>query len=337
MNERMMTGMMQSDNINKLVNQNPLPRSEDMKYIYTFACHESEQELCMMELRELIGHEPEAGRSWVQSERKISPDRSPFISARMDVLLEEDTIEELAAQASLIQLADSTFKVVYMKAGDKRSYEEQRAVERLVGGQIIGKADMKSPDITFSLLSQKSRWMLGVCHYPERAWLSHKQKPQNYSTGLSSRVARALVNIAAPSIEGIRLLDPCCGMGNVLIEALSMGLSIEGCDINPLAVRGARVNLQHYGYCDKHVSLRDMNDLDGHYHAAILDMPYNVCSVLPHEDKLRMLTSLRRLADRAIIVSTEPLEGLLGDTGWQVLGKIQASKGTFVRDIWLCS
>ncbi|WP_054956599.1 TRM11 family SAM-dependent methyltransferase [Paenibacillus dakarensis] len=321
---------------------NLIPDNGPKTYIYTFACHESEQGLCMLELSELLGHEPEAGSSWVQSDRMINPDRSPFISARMDVIYTGKSVQEIAEQASSIQLPHATFKVVYMKAGDKLEYEEQRAVERMVGGRITGKADMKSPDITFAILSHKGSWMFGICHYPERAWLSHKQKPQNYSTGLSSRVARALVNIAMPATEAqgkspARLLDPCCGMGNVLIEALSMGMSIEGCDINPLAVRGARVNLKHYGYAGKHVSLQDMNDLEGHFDAAILDLPYNVCSVFPLEDKLRMLTSLRRLADRAVIVSTEPLEGPLNDTGWQVLKHIQVSKGTFVRDIWLCS
>ncbi|UNK17633.1 methyltransferase domain-containing protein [Paenibacillus sp. N3/727] len=307
------------------------------QYIYTFACHESEQDLCMLELRELLGQESKIGSSWVHSERKIDPDRSPFLSARMDVLLTGDTIEEIAEQASFIQLTDSSFKVVYLKVGDKLSYDEQRGVERLVGGKISGKADMKSPDITFGLLYRYGSWLFGECHYPERAWLSHKQKPQNYSTGLSSRVARALVNIAAPDKEGVQMLDPCCGMGNVLIEALSMGLNIEGCDINPLAVRGARVNLRHYGYSDTLVMLGDMNDLQGSYNTALLDLPYNVCSVFPLEDKLRMLGSLRRLTKRAVIVSTEPLKDILNQTGWQVLGYAQVTKGTFVRDIWLCS
>lgn len=291
----------------------------------------------MLELRELLGQEAEIGSSWIHSERKIDPDRSPFLSARMDVLLTGDTIEEIAEQASSIQLTDLSFKVVYIKAGDKLSYDEQRGVEHLVGGKISGKADMKSPDITFGLLYRYGSWLFGVCHYPERAWLSHKQKPQNYSTGLSSRVARALVNIAAPDTEGVQMLDPCCGMGNVLIEALSMGLNIEGCDINPLAVRGARVNLRHYGHSDTLVTLGDMNDLQGSYTTALLDLPYNVCSVFPLEDKLRMLGSLRKLTERAVIVSTEPLEDILQKTGWQVLGYAQVSKGTFVREVWLCS
>ena len=51
-----------------------------------------------------------------------------------------------------------------------------------------------------------------------------------------------------------------------------------------------------------------MNELEGSYDAAILDMPYNLCSVLPDEDQRVMLTSLRRLAKRAVVVSTEWVE-----------------------------
>lgn len=112
------------------------------------------------------------------------------------------------------------------------------------------------------------------------------------------------MNIAAPETEGLRLLDPCCGMGNVLIEALSMGLDIrEGTSIRLRC--GARTNLKHYGFSETLVTLGDMNDLEGHYDAAVLDMPYNLCSVLPEEEQRRMLTSLRRLAPRAVIVTTE--------------------------------
>lgn len=319
--------------MNDLLNK----KNSSYKHIYTFACHESERELCLLELRELLGPEPEMGNSWIHSEREIDPGRSPFISGRMDVWITGNTIQEIAEQASFIQLAGSSFKVVYLKSGDKLDYDKQREVERWVGGRITGKADMKSPDITLGLLSHQGFWLLGSYHEAERRWLSHKQKPQNYSTGLSSRVARALVNIAAPHTEGVRMLDPCCGMGNVLIEALSMGLNIEGCDINPLAVRGARVNLRHYGYSDERVALRDMNELDGHYNTALLDLPYNVCSIFPLEDKLRMLSSLRRLADRAVIVSTEPVADHLHHTGWGVHGHVQTSKGAFIRHIWLCT
>ncbi|PAK52892.1 TRM11 family methyltransferase [Paenibacillus sp. 7541] len=310
--------------------------SDKPQYVYTFACHETERELCHLELAQLLGTPLKSGEDWLQTSRRVDPDRSPFVSVRLEVGLSGDSVEAIAAQAGQIQLSGATFKVVCLKAGDPFTYEERRDVERQVGRHIKGTAQMKSPEVTLGLIRTEGIWSLGELHEPERAWLTHKQKPYNYSTGLSSRVARALVNMAVPEPDNTVLLDPCCGMGNVLIEALSMGIQVQGSDINPLAIRGARVNLRHYGYDDQLVSIQDMNELSGSYEASILDLPYNVCSVLQEEDRLQMLRSLRRLARRAVIVSTEPLGEQLRLAGWNVLGRAITTKGSFVREVWLC-
>lgn len=60
-----------------------------------------------------------------------------------------------------------------------------------------------------------------------------------------------------------------------------------------------------------------MNELQDLYDAAILDMPYNLCSVLPDAEQRSMLVSLRRLAKRAVIVSTEWVES----TCWKQDGR----------------
>lgn len=319
---------------NRINGSGLFPAMAKPTYLYTFATHETELELCRMELRALFGHEPD-GADWLESDTWIDPDRSPFVTACVEVIAADSSIERLAERAAGIPLNGGTFKVIALQAGNHQSYEELRAMERIVGGSMKGRADMKTPEHRFGLLSVQGGWKLGLLHLPRRAWHQHKQKPQNYSTGLTSRLARALVNIAAPDPRA-KLLDPCCGMGNVLIEALSMGIRCEGCDINPLAVRGARVNLAHYGYDDSIVAIRDMNTLEGHFETAVLDLPYNVCSVFPEEDQRRMLNSLRRLADRAVIVSTEPLAEQLEQAGWQVLSSCTTRKGTFERSIWLC-
>lgn len=306
------------------------------RYIYTFACHETEQELCQLELGELFGTSVDSGQDWLESSHWIDPDRSPFMSFGLEVWLRGDSLEAVAAQAEQIQLSGSTFKVVCLKAGESFTYEERRDFERRVGRHIRGTAHMKSPEIRLGLICTSGIWSLGLLHEPERAWLSHKQKPYNYSTGLSSRVARALVNIAVPRPADTVLLDPCCGMGNVLIEALSMGIQVRGYDINPLAIRGARVNLRHYGYDDALVSIEDMNRISGSFETAILDLPYNVCSVLPEEEQVQMLRSLRRIARRAVVVSTESLMEQLRHTEWSILKHAVTTKGTFQREVWLC-
>lgn len=322
--------------LEKLIRMTHPPDDLPARHVYTYACHETEKELCLLELKELLGASPGQEEGWLFADRTVDPDRSPFLTARIDLVLTGSTLDVIAAQAEHLTLLKPFFKVVCLKAGNFPDYDEQRRLERLVGARIRGKAEMKEPDTVLGLMAAGGQWLLGVVIKPVREWRNRIEKPYNYSTGLSVKIARALVNIAAPNSKNLSLLDPCCGMGNVLIEALSMDMAAEGCDINPLAVQGARTNLKHFGYPDGLVRLGDINDLTGAYDSAVLDMPYNLCSVLPPEDRLRMLASLRRLATRAVIVSTEPVEDDLPLAGWSVLGYARASKGRFVRHIWLC-
>lgn len=306
------------------------------RYIYPFACHETERDLCRMELQALFG-QTVGPHTFVDTTLRIDPSRSPFLSMRMDVLVSEAGWEELLEQAAALEIGDHTFKVKYIKNGDPCSYEQQRQFERQVGNVIRGQAEMRTPDLIYGLLVRDGRWTLGRCYPARSIWLEHKHKPQNYSTGLSTVVARVLVNIAAPQPAGRRMIDPCCGMGNVLIEALSMGIQIVGRDINPLAIQGARTNLHYFGYDSVGlVEIGDMNEIQGHYDAAILDMPYNLCSVLPRHERIRMLESLKRFSSRSVIVSSEPLEEEIREVGLEIIDQGQVAKGSFVRNVWLC-
>lgn len=320
-----------------------------LTHIYPYACHESERELCRLELSSLFGAEavsalvnsigeaPERSRYYIESSRRLAPERSPFISMRVDMGIRTGSLEELLEQVEFLTLNERSFKIVYLKCGMERSYEEQRQLERQVGQRVKGRAEMKSPDLCFGLLASEEGWQLGICRQGPRPWHAHKHKPSNYSTGLSATAARSLVNIAAPIPEGIKMIDPCCGMGNVMIEALSMGIDIAGVDINPLAVQGARNNLDFFSYAPELVRIGNMNEVCQHYDAAILDMPYNLCSVLPEDDKRKMLTSLGGMSSRAVIVTTEEIADLLPECGLQVIDYATLEKGSFRRHIWLCA
>ncbi|GGA27607.1 TRM11 family SAM-dependent methyltransferase [Paenibacillus physcomitrellae] len=310
--------------------------SEGMKpaaasWLYTYACHEDERELCGLELRSLLGEIP--GQRHVESRLQVAPDRSPFLHERLAVQFEAETLEELEEQAGRIALEGATFKVRYLDADQTETYEGKRALERRIGARIIGKAEMKSPDRLFGFAYSKDRWVLGECVAGESIWLKHNSKPRQYSTALSTRVARAAVNIAVPRQEGLKLVDPCCGIGTVLIEALSMGIETEGFDINPLAVTGARENLKHFGFLEEAVRLGDMRQLDGRYDVLILDLPYNLCSVLPEEELLDMLRSARRLAPKAVILTLEDILPALGKSGWTIKESCSIYKGRFSRQL----
>jgi tRNA G10 N-methylase Trm11 len=324
------------------------------KYVYVFACHEDEQALCELELRTLLGAEAEIGVRYAVSARRVEPSRSPFLKLRMDVVIEADSLTELASRLPALTVRGATFKVVFAETDTAVDYDRQRSVERELGGHLRGKAQMRSPEIWYAVTELGGRWLFGEGCYGEAIWLQHQQKPQNYSTALGTRLARAVVNIAVPEVAGTRVIDPCCGIGTVLVEAISMGIDIVGYDMNPLAVRGARVNLDHFGMPNV-VEVADMRTLAPHamapiaageapqpaklqpsYDALILDMPYNLCSKLPEDEKLEMLQTARRLAQRAVIVTIEEIGHLLAEAGFQIEARCTVKKGNFCRHIIVC-
>lgn len=304
------------------------------EYVYVYACHEDERELCELELRTLLGAEPR-GR-YVGSPRRVDPSRSPFVKLRLGVWCEAGSLPELAERVAALRVEAASFKVSFAETDDTVLYAAQRAIERELGLRVRGRAEMHRPARRFAAaVLGGGRWVFGECRLAEPVWLRHQQKPQNYSTALGTRVARAVVNLAAPETAGARMVDPCCGMGTVLIEAMSMGIDIVGFDLNPLAVRGARVNLAHFGLPEGAVALADMRKLGGGYTALVLDMPYNLCSVLPEAEQMEMLAAARRLASRAVIVATVELGGAIERAGFRLAGRCMVRKGSFARHIYV--
>ncbi|MDR6882866.1 RsmD family RNA methyltransferase [Bacillus sp. 3255] len=318
-----------------------------MTCIYIYACHEDEQALCELELRTMLGAATIVGAGYAVSPRRVEPSRSPFLKLRLDVLFEASSLAELASQVETLTVRGATFKVAFAETDTPVSYDRQRDAERTIGRHLRGKAEMRRPAQWFAVTELQGRWLFGDCAHGEAVWLRHQQKPQNYSTALSTRVARAVVNIAVPVTEGARVIDPCCGIGTVLVEAMSMGIDIVGSDMNPLAVRGARVNLAHFGMPNV-VQLADMRTLEpgvqgrdrgqeqGRYDALILDMPYNLCSVLPEDEQLEMLQAARRLAHRAVIVTTEQIDPLIEQAGLRIIDRCEVRKGRFSRQVIVC-
>jgi tRNA G10 N-methylase Trm11 len=313
-------------------------------FLYAYAAHVDEQDLFRMECRALFGREP-AGSGAFESGVKVDPTRSPFLKGRLQILREGVSLEDLAELIDGYTPREATFKVVYVKSGEDVPFEERRVAERWIGQRIRGKAEMRQPEALLGIAYIGGRWVFGP--YVEQAalWLKHNEKPQHYSTALSTRVARAIVNIAVPAPAGVQMVDPCCGIGTVLVEAMSMGIDIVGFDLNWMAVHGARANLQHFGYlrdaagADRAatdvVKVADMRTLEGGYDAAILDMPYNLCSKLSKEDQLVMLHSLYRLVPRAVIITIEPIEEAILLAGFRVTDRCVVKKARFAREVLL--
>lgn len=307
-------------------------------FIYTYAYREEEQSLCRLEMRAFFGQDTEA--SLITSSIEVHPDRSPFLRERIEVLYASDRLDEVVELAKQIHMGDATFKVIFVKtndlgSADKWDYDRQRDIEREIGLSIEGEANVRRPDVTYGLVTLEGRWYLGYYTKSKAIWLEHMQKPRSYSIALSTRVARAVANIAVPEVAGVKVIDPCCGIGTVLVEALSMGIDIEGRDYNHFIVKGARENVAHFGY-DAHVAFGDIADVTEHYDVAIMDMPYNHFSTSTPEAQYGLLRQARRIADKAVIITVDTIDGMIADAGFVIRDRGVVRKSHFIRQVIVC-
>jgi len=312
--------------------------NEDRKYIYTYACSDDELDLCRMELRCLFGRE--VGPSLFESSIEVDVSRSPFIKERIDVMYEGDSLPEIYTQTEQVELQGKTFKVIFVKTNDlspedKIEYDERRVIEREIGMRIEGEADVNRPQLVYGIVTLGGRWYFGAYHKNQATWFRHMKKPRSYSIALSTRVARAAVNIAIPDPVGIRAIDPCCGIGTVMVEALSMGIDMVGRDINPFIAAGARTNIAHFGFTSE-VTLGDIADITEHYDAAVVDMPYNLYSRITPEEQFNILVNARRIADRVVVVAIEAMDEMIAEAGFTITDRCIARKGLFSRHLMLC-
>ncbi|MEW8985665.1 MAG: methyltransferase domain-containing protein, partial [Bacillus sp. (in: firmicutes)] len=295
--------------------------NQNVNYLYTYASYEDERDLVSLEMRSLFGKDSQTGV--IESAVKINPSRSPFIKERLEIILEALSLEELVSKVQELTPITETYKVKYIKRGSTGKADEaarRRRIEKEIGLKLKGVADIHNPKQVYGVITIGDRWLFGKYEKSESVWFRHQQKPHSYSTALNTRVARAVVNIAIPNSKGIKAIDPCCGIGTVLVEALSMGIDIVGSDRNPLILKGTRENIAHFGYsCE--VKKMDIRDIDEQYDVAIIDLPYNLCSVITEEEQLEMIQCARSFATKVVVVTVEPIDKILAEAGFSVVDR----------------
>lgn len=307
-------------------------------YLYLYSWQTNEAELCQLEMRALFG--ADTNSNILLSSVKVEPSRSPFIRSRLDVLYEANEVAEITRFAEDLELGEVTFKVVCLNSVDlgdtkKIPQDERHQVERDIALTMQAEPDLKNPDLVFGVVLNNNRWYFGHYVEGEAIWLKHQQKPEMYSTALSTRVARAVANIAIPNPEGVRAIDPCCGIGTVLVEALSMDMNIVGSDINPLVVKGSRTNIAHFGL-QGDVSKSDIAQITESYDVAIIDMPYNLFTHISIDGQFTIIKEVRRIARRVVLVSIDTIDEMVHKVGFEIVDRCIVRKGTFERQVLVC-
>lgn len=309
-----------------------------VNHLYTYSRHTDEIELCRLEMRAFFNKDTH--ENFIFSETCIDPSRSPFMKERLDVLVTCNSIQEVADYVTTLTNDGQRFLIrclntIALGETAKIAHPDRRKVERSIGMAMPGEADLVQPDILYGVVQIGQQYLFGYLTESISVWRQHVKKPEMYSTALSTRVARAVSNIAVPHPEGVKAIDPCCGIGNVLVEALSMGIDMDGRDINPLAVLGSRKNIAHFGLTGD-VTPGPIEEAPGHYDAAIIDMPYNLYTHVTRDQQASILQAARTLTDKLVIVTIESMDDLLIDAGFEIVDRCIAKKAHFEREVVVC-
>lgn len=302
-------------------------------YLYIISHGNGEKELFQMELKYLFNINPL--KKYFISSLYVDVNRSPFVKACIHIKIKADTLDEMIEMVRSQGLSYEDFKVKYIDTEGNMEFNEKHRIERIVGLEITGEAKIHDPEIIIGVTFAGGKWILGEYYRNQRLWEHHNNRPRQYSTSLPTRISRAIVNIALGRDMDTRMVDPCCGIGTVVIEALSMGADIRGYDINPKVVEGAKVNLNFFGYKDI-IYEGDIREIKEQYDAAIIDIPYGLLSRTTNDTQREIIKSARKITKKLLLVSLDQMDKEIKEAGFSIMDSCHAFKGEFKRYITLC-
>ena len=305
------------------------------KYFYFINCLDMEKELCNMEMKSIFKQIP--NRKFLFSNKDFNPSRSPFIKFKVNIIYIEESLEIIINKIKNEKISYDDFKVNYMKSEDGDvSYENRLKAVREIGFVINGFPDIHNPKVELAIIKIKDKWIFGELIKNDFKWQKHNDKPHSYSNAIPLRMARALVNIATCDDKRLSIIDPCCGVGTVVIEALDLGFNIKGYEISKPIACNARNNIEFFGYNREIITSGDMHDIKEKYDVAIVDIPYGLYSPITVQEQVDIINTSRRIARKLVIITFEDMDNIITSAGFKVLDKCYMIKGNMKREISIC-
>lgn len=306
-----------------------------MNYIYFYNYQENEIDLCALEFKTLF-HSTFIHKTYI-TDIDFDYTRSVYIKGKLSVLYQSDDLDELVRIIEKHHLTYYEFKMMYIK-NDITHIDYNDSLEAItkVCTPIQGSVNFKDPKVKLALTYIEGIWYFGE-YENEMTWSLRVHKPHSYSHSLSTRDARTLVNLAVRHNTDLTLVDPCCGVGTVVLEALSMGIDVSGYDINRYVAYLARLNLSHFQYNPLVINRRDMRELNKKYDCCIMDIPYGVYSPFTYDEQCSLIESSVHFTSRLILVSHIDMNKELIAIGYTIEDQCTITKGSFTRYITIAN
>ena len=304
-------------------------------FIYFINYQDNERELYKMEMRCLFNRE--INEKYFFSDIDINASKSPFIKSKIKIIYSDESLDRMVRKIKEDNLSYDDFKVSYVKSeqGDVQ-YEDRLEATRKIGFVVNGYPDMHKPRNPLAVTKINGLWIFGEYERNDFKWQKHNDKPYSYSNALGLRMARALVTIAMKDNEEGTLIDPCCGVGTVVIEALDLGIKVKGCEISKQIAYNARENVEFLGYLRDTIVCYDMHKIKDKYDSAIIDIPYGLYSPITSQEQKDIINTSRRIARKLVIITFEDMDNIIISAGFRILDKCYMTKGNMKREISIC-
>lgn len=302
------------------------------KYMYIVNYPVFEEELCLLEMKSIFGKIPD--KKTLFSNIEFNPSNSPFIKTRLDIIYEKDTIEELVVEINKDTTIYDNFKLEYIRLNNNNNipYNERLDLIKKLSMNIIGIHNFKNPKFNFGVTKIDDKWLFGIDNKNNYKWHTHDNKPCSYSNSLGVKIAKAVVNIANNGLKENTIVDPCCGVGTTLIEALDAGYQIEGYEINKYIAKNANINLEFYGF-NPIVINDDMHNIKKEYDSSIIDIPYGIFSHTSKDEQQNIINTARKISKKMVIIAFENHDSMLIKAGFKIIDRCIVTKGKFKRFI----
>lgn len=236
-------------------------------------------------------------KSWLASIKELEAFLSEFDdSFNFSVSL---YAPEGASDAEYEHIA-STLLATVRKAG----FRKANLIRPRNGTEVLTKEIVSRKIIDFVVIRLGEDYWVGVTSYipdTQQFQLRSNERPVvSADISISSRLAKVLLNIGGVR-KGQTVLDPFCGSGTVLSEALLAGAKCIGVDRDPVRIENTKRNLEWLsktaGISNQSYSLRvgDATRLDTLMDGAQVDVVVSEPIFLPKIDYVPRLDKARKL------------------------------------------
>lgn len=295
-----------------------------MKNLYVTNYDELDFEIYKLEMSQLFNF-PITTKNIV-SNIDIDVDASQYFNGKLKILTTGKTIDELVKNVELLDLQSEVFRVDYItQKNDETSFTMRKQMKILVASKIIGKGHIYEYKISYGITKVDQIFYFGEYEKASQSWKIIDKKPHSYSNALPATLSHSLINIATCGDENLKIVDPCCGIGTVVIDGKLRGFNIEGYEINKKICYNAQENLKYFNL-DNCIKNLNMHDIEKLYDVSILDIPYGLYSTTSSIEQQQIINTCYKISQKLILVAGEDMSEMVKNSGFNVENCVKLKK-----------